>query len=59
MSFFNSISILFYVVISKISSKKKRVKFLNIFENEIFFRNTKMSNDDAKIKNVKNNYQFL
>ena len=59
MSFFYSASVRFYVVISRISNKKKRVKFLSISENVNFFRDAKMIESDAKMKNVKKKYQFL
>ena len=50
--------IMFYVAISKFSNKKKRVEFLNMFENVSFFRDAKMSKNDAKIKDVKKNINF-
>ena len=46
-------SISSHVAISKISNKKKRVKFLNIFESVNFFLNAKMFYDDVKMKNAK------
>ena len=50
---------MFHVVISKISNKKRRVKFLDISQSVNFFRDVKMSDDNAKMKNVKKKYQFL
>ena len=48
---------MFSVVISRISNKKKRVKFLNRFDN--VFRDAKMFDNDAKMQNAKKKYQFL
>ena len=59
MSFFYSASIMFHVAISRISNKKRRVKFLNMSENVSFFRDAKMFDDDVKMKNAKKKYQFL
>ena len=59
MSFSRSASILFHVVISKTSLKKKRVNFLNISESVNFFRDVKMSDNDTKIKNAIKEYRLL
>ena len=50
---------MFYVVKVKSSNKQKRVKFLNISENVNFFRDVKILDNDAKMKNTKKKYQFL
>ena len=53
MSFFHSALVISYVAISKTSNKKRRVEFLNISENVSFFRDAKMFDDNAKMKNAK------
>ena len=58
MFFSRFASILFHVVISKILNKKKRVKFTNVFENINFFRDAKMFDDNAKLKNMKKDIDF-
>ena len=55
---FYSVSIMFHVAISKTSSKKRRVKILNISEILSFSRDTKMSKTNAKMKNAKKNINF-
>ena len=55
MSSFRSTSILFHVVKLKTSNKKRGMKFLNVFKSVNFFRDAKMSNINAKMKNAKKN----
>ena len=52
---FHSASVMFQVAISRISNKKRRVEFLNMFESVNFFRDAKMSENDVKMKYVKKN----
>ena len=51
--------IMFHVVISKTSNKKKRGKFLKISDSVNFFRDIKIFENDARMENAKKKYQFL
>ena len=50
---------MFHVAISRISNKKRRVEVVNISKNVNYFRDVKMLDDDAKMKNSKKKYQSL